>query len=84
MSFGDTYMHLKSERELRPGCTVIRPNGKYMKAVLALLGLTSCKAAPTPSVAPQKKEPAQVDPALDLNETSIYRSCVGMLAYLAI
>ena len=55
MSVGDTYMHLKRERELRPGCTVIRPNGKYLKAVLALLGLTSCKAAPTPNVAPQKR-----------------------------
>ena len=63
---------------------MIKPNGKYLKAVLALLGLTSCKAAPTPSVAPQKKEPDEVDPALDLNETSNYRSCVGMLAYLAI
>ena len=29
MSIGDTYMHVNREREPRPGCTVIRPNGKY-------------------------------------------------------
>ena len=34
-SDGDTYMHLKSEHELRPGCVVIGPDGEYLEAVLA-------------------------------------------------
>ena len=81
---GMRYEDLKRERVLHEDRTEIVPNPKYLRVVSRRMGLTSCKPAPTPSVAGSVKQKPDDDAELDAQECRLYRGIAGSLQYLSI
>ena len=78
---GDRYAFLGASRETFAPATVLRPDGKYARTVVKLLGLERGKSAPTPcldlTVQPEDMVP------LDTSDHSLFRSVVGCGLYLS-
>ena len=60
------------------------PNGTFLRVVLLGIGLTTCKPAPTPSVAGSVKQKPDDDVDLDMQERRPYRGVVGSLQCLPV
>ena len=79
---GTTFSHLKKVRTLSPdGRMFIQPDPKHIDTVVKLLGLGESKPAPTPGVSGGSSV-AEGSP-LEEAEAKIYRSCTGILMYVA-
>ena len=78
------YEHLTCERVLHEDRTEIVPNPKYLRIVLHSNGLTSCKLAPTSSIAGSVTQTPDDDIDLDTQECRLHRGIVGSLQYLSI
>eukprot|EP00971_Amphidinium_carterae_P304278 6046717-Amphidinium_carterae.1 len=79
---GTEYFHLKRPRRQMGEGTWVGANPKYIADLLKRLGLEGAKAAPTPATGDQ--DPAEENPDLDLEDVKLYRSCVGLLIYVAL
>ena len=79
---GSTFSHLKKVRTLSTdGRMFIQPDPKHIGTAIKLLGLESSKPAPTPGVSGGSS--ASEGNPLREDEAKIYRSCTGLLMYVA-
>ena len=78
---GDKYAFLGVSRERFAHATVLRPDGKYARTVVKLLGLEKAKPAATPCL-DLNVQPEDMVP-VDASDHSLFRSVVGCGLYLS-
>ena len=77
------YSNLKRERmRLENGDIMIRPSVKYIDDMVALLSMEDAKEAVCPSLPEERPENPEDDAALDAEESTIFRSVVGIALYI--
>ena len=85
---GAEYEHLRRHRRHFLDHAVLRPHGRYVDEVLAALGLEAAKPAATPAVVggsgrQSSQEENDDEEKLPPTEAAHYRSCLGLLLYVA-
>ena len=78
----EKYERLQRPRHMMHGGTWVAENPRHIAQVKVLLGMEDCKPAPTPAVK-NKKDTEEDKEALDEQQSSTYRSAVGILLYIS-